>query len=219
MVHVFFEERVTAVKISHNYLLSCFCGFIPLTVRWMFTHNSGFRSASRIVRYHSYSKCCWWWPFSSLTFMHGYIEIQKKKHKKESSSFLSTTTQWLTYNHPDSTTAQCYAWAAPCSSLALLICIFHDSEHHGSLNICSTISVPTFKMEEESCAARSRWIPIKPLCKGYVFATDHTACYHDNKQKFPSIHFNQVLSNTETILPSPPSKLLTVSLLPASQGV
>lgn len=45
--------------------------------------------------------------------------------------------------------------------------VSYDSEPHGSLNICNTISVPTFKMEEEegSGAARSRcWILIKPPC-------------------------------------------------------
>lgn len=38
----------------------------------------------------------------------------------------------------------------------------------------------------------------------FCYRADHTACYHDNKQKFPFIHFTQVLFSTDTILPSPP---------------
>lgn len=40
--------------------------------------------------------------------------------------------------------------------------------------------------------------------RGYVVATDHTACYHDNKQKFPFIDFIRALFNTDSALPSPP---------------
>lgn len=61
----------------------------------------------------------------------------------------------------------------------------------------------------------------------FFFATDYTACYHDDKQKFPFTHFTQVLFNTDTTPPPTPprlslpapSKLRATSLLPASPGV
>lgn len=50
--------------------------------------------------------------------------------------------------------------------------------------------------------------------RGYVVATDHTACYHDNKQKFPFIDFIRALFNTDSALPSPLSTPPPPSLPP-----
>lgn len=137
----------------------------------------------------------------SLNFTHGCIEIL---HTIQRKIFLTLPQQFTdsppiceTYVHLHSIAAELY------TRNSADLYILYYSEHRTSLNICSTINIPTFKMEEGSCAARSHWILIKLLCQGYVFATDHTACYHDNKQKFPFIYYTQVLFNTETILPSP----------------
>lgn len=73
--------------------------------------------------------------------------------------------------------------------------------HHASLNICSVgggvLNKGWGAVLQGAAVSSSSW--------GYAFATDHTACYHDNKQKFPFNHFTQVLFNTDPALPSPPS--------------
>lgn len=91
-----------------------------------------------------------------------------------------------------------------------------DSQHHGSLNICNTIRVPTFKMEEGSW---SRWILIKPLCWGYVFCyRPHCLLPWQQTEISPSYTSPKCFSTQKPpsppLSPNPP-KLLCTSAAPS----
>lgn len=72
-----------------------------------------------------------------------------------------------------------------------------DSVHHGSFNICSIWAGGGLCCKE---------LPDPHQARDMFLLQTHTACYHDNKQKSPFIHFAQVRFNTDTapLLPQTP---------------